>query len=53
MRYFSSKSPRGEDLWGWLYFNPNRRLTKCVLAGETIPFWRRLRFRFFDFFVKM
>lgn len=35
------------------YFNPNNRFTKCVLAGDTIPFLRRLRLRFVDFLVKM
>ena len=37
----------------WDYFNLNNRLTKSELGLLTIPFLRRLRFRFFDFLVKM
>jgi len=35
------------------YFSPNNRFTKCVFAGDTMPFLRRLRLRFVDFLVKM
>ena len=41
------------DLGAGLYFKPNKRLTKCVLAGDTTPFWRSERLRLVDFLVKM
>jgi len=36
-----------------LYFNPSKRFTKCVFAGDTTPFCLSPRLRFVDFLVKM